>query len=227
MGVPQGSILGPLLFVLYINDFPLYLKSCETDLYADDTTIHVSGSNLNNMQIKVQSDLDEVERWCNENNMFINTNKTKCMVIGTKQKVLSQESELNLRIGSDILQNSVCEKLLGVKIDQNLSWKDQIDHICSIISSRIYLLSKIKKYLDTECRKLFYNGYILPIIDYCCIVWSGCNSESLARLLKLQKRAARLILDADPLSPSQPLFRQLGWMTVDERIKYHIHLRPY
>ena len=226
-GVPQGSILGPLLFVLYINDFPLYLKNCETDLYADDTTVHVSGRDLNNLQTKVQSDLEEVERWCNDNYMFINTNKTKCMVIGTKQKILSHDNELNLRIGSDVLQNSVCEKLLGVKIDQSLSWKYQIDHICSIMSSRIYLLSKIKKYLDIVCRKLFYNGYILPIIDYCCIVWSGCSSESLARILKLQKRAARLILDADPLSPSEPLFKQLGWMTVDQRIKYHKCLLTY
>ena len=105
-GVPQGSILGPLLFILYINDFPLYLKNCETDLYADDTTIHASGKNIDVIQKKVQEDLERVEMWCKHNQMFINTTKTKYMVIGTNQKLLPQYSELLLQIDSDTLQGS-------------------------------------------------------------------------------------------------------------------------
>ena len=175
----------------------------------------------------MQNDLYNVEEWCYENNMFINVNKTKFMAIGTRQKLLTLEDEIILEINSEVLTNSNCEKLLGVKIDSNLSWANQIDQICSKISSRLYLLSRIKKFLDVETRKMFYNGYILPIIDYCCIVWSGCNNEGLLRILKLQKRAARITLDADPLAHSLPLFKKLGWMTVENRILYHKYLLAY
>ena len=158
---------------------------------------------------------------------YINANKTKCLVTGTKQKLSIQTYQPNLIINSKVLQNSSCEKLLGVKIDNTLNWKNQIDQVCANISSRIYLLSKIKKFLDINARKTYYNGYILPLIDYCCIIWGECKNEGKTRILKLQKRAARLILDADPLSPSAPLFKKLGWMTVDNRINYHKYLLLY
>jgi hypothetical protein len=146
------------------------------------------------------------------------------MTVGTKQKLAFQNEERFLTINSEQLQHSTCEKLLGIKIDSNLNWKNQIDQICSKISSKIYLLSKIKKYLNLESRQLFYLGYILPLIDYCCVVWGNCSNEGLNRILKLQKRTARLILDQDPIAPSEPLFKQLGWMSIEQRIKYHKYL---
>ena len=129
-----------------------------------------------------------------------------------------------LTINSEQLQHSACEKLLGIKIYSNLNWENQIDQVCSKISSKIYLLSKIKKYLNLESRQLFYSGYILPLIDYCCVVWGNCSNEELNRILKLQKRTARLILDQGPIAPSEPLFKQLGWMSIEQRIKYHKYL---
>ena len=226
-GVPQGSILGPLLFILYINDLPLCIKNCKTDMYADDSTIHISGKMLDDVQTKAQSDLVMVEKWCNNNGMFINCEKTKCMLIGTRQKLSSIGSEIHLKIHDTLLQCSSSEKLLGVKIDPLLSWTSQIDQVCSKISSRLFLLTKIKKFLNLDARKLYYSGYILPLIDYCCVIWGNCNAGDLNRILKLQKRAARIILDTDPLSPSLPLFKKLGWMTVYDRIKYHKSLLVY
>jgi hypothetical protein len=82
--VPQGSILGPLLFILYINDLPLSISNCNTDMYADDSTIHISGENISAIQTKVQEDLNRIELWCKDNNIFINCSKTKCMTVGTK-----------------------------------------------------------------------------------------------------------------------------------------------
>jgi hypothetical protein len=139
--------------------------------------------------------------------MFINCNKTKCITVGTKQKLAFQNEELYLTINSEQLQHSACEKLLGIKIDSNLNAKNQIDQVCSKISSTIYLLSKIKKYLNLESRQPFYSGYILPLIDYCCVVWGNCSNEGLNCILKLKKRTARLILDQDPIAPPEPLFK--------------------
>ena len=137
--------------------------------------------------------------------MFINCNKTKCMTVVTKQKLAFQNEELSLIINFEQLQHSAYEKLLGIKIDSNLNWKNQIDQICSKISSKFYLLSKIKKYLNLESRQLFNSDYILPLIDYCSVVWGDCSNEGLNRILKLQKRTAWLILDQDPIAPSERL----------------------
>ena len=213
-----------LLALQFVCERPL-ISNCNTDMYADDSTIHISGENSSDIQTKVQEDLNRIELWCKDNNMFINCNKTKCMTVGTKQKLAFQNEELSLTITFEQLQDSACEKLLGIKIDLNLNWKNQIDQICSKISSKIYLLSKIKKYLNLESRQLFYSGYILPLIDYCCVGWGNCSNEGLNRILKLHKRTARLILDHDPIASSEPLFKQLGWMSIEQRIKYHKYLR--
>ena len=99
--------------------------------------------------------------------MFINCNKMKCMTVGAKQKLAFQNEELFLTINSEQLQHSTCEKLLGMKIDSNLNWKNEIDQICSKISSKIYLLSKIKKYLNLESRQLFYIVYFPMYVEIC------------------------------------------------------------
>jgi hypothetical protein len=132
-------------------------------MYADDSTIHISGKNISDIQTKVQEDLNRIELWCKDDNMFINCNKTKCMTVGTKQKLAFQNEELFLTINSEQLQHSTCEKLLGIKIDSNLNWKNQIDKICSIISPNIYHLSKNKKYLNLELRQLFNWGSVIRI----------------------------------------------------------------
>ena len=110
-------------FFLYINDLPLSISNCNTDtcMYADDSTIHITGVNISDIQTKVQEDLNRIELWCKGNNMFINCNKSKCITVGTKQKLAFQNKELYWTINSEQLQHSDCEKLLGIKIDSNLN----------------------------------------------------------------------------------------------------------
>lgn len=187
-GVPQGSIIGPLLFIIYMNDMVQCLRNCSADMYADDTTFYLKEKSTNVLNTKIEEDMDNVSKWCRNNKMVINGNKTKSMLVGSKQRLSSlPNAKLSIAIDGTPIQNVYCEKMLGVKIDNTLSWNDQIDYICKIITTRLALLRRIKPYIDNTVSILYYTGYILPILDYCSTVWGTCNATNLLRLYRLQK----------------------------------------
>jgi hypothetical protein len=98
--------------------------------------------------------------------------------------------------------------------------KTQIQKTIRKCNSQLYLLLRIKQYLDLQSRKLFFNAYILPHLDYCCTIWGHCSSELLSQIIKFQKRAAKIVLDKSFDSPSNVLFKGLNWMSFDQRIMY-------
>jgi len=104
------------------------------------------------------------------------------------------------------------ERLLGVTID-DLSWNTQVENVIKKCNTFLYLLSRIKVFLSFQNRKRFYNAYILPHFDLCCVIWGSCTSVMEEKLVKLQKRAAREILDVDFTVPAETMFTQLRWMT--------------
>ena len=220
-GVPQGSIIGPLLFLIYINDFDLCLSHCSADMYADDTTFHVSGKTTNEISMKLNEDSINIQKWCKDNKMVINTDKTKSMLICSKQRrrTLPENDVLSVLMGGRQLNNTNMEKLLGVKVDSNLTFQDQIDYVCKTVGSRLALLRRIKQYIDIPTCILFFNGFILPYIDYCSIIWSSCTRGNIERIEKLLKSAARIILNASYDERSMDLFSKLGWYTFEQRLK--------
>jgi hypothetical protein len=125
--------------------------------------------------------------------MAINPEKTTCMIIGSKCKI-NNIGNLSLHIENSGI-NVYCQKLLGLHIDNCLSWKTHIDKICSKLASKISLLKRIQIFLTPEMKQLFYNANIAPTFDYGCIIWSRCNKSNLNRITKLQKRTARIILN--------------------------------
>ena len=227
-GVPQGSVLGPILFLLYINDLPLHVKHSQIALFADDTTIHGSSKSLESIEENMQKDLDNINKWCDENKMKINENKTNCMLLGTNQRLANlSKTTLDLKVNDIALDNVKNQKLLGVEIDSHLDYNVHLDKLCKNISSKLALLKRIKRYLNLDYRKLFYNGYVLPLINYCIVVWSNTSKTNLLRIHKLQKYAARIILDAAPDAPSKPLFDELNWLNIFEKINYQKSILLY
>ena len=170
-GVPQGSILGPLMFLLFINDLPLYTKPIHTDMYADDTTLYEIGISQDEIERNLQLALINLSKWCIANGMVINTAKTKLMLITTHQRrTILNTNDLILSFNNENLNTVDKDKILGVIFDNNLSWTSHVDLLCKKISSNLWLLSRIKEYLNIEQRIQFYKTYIQPHIDYCSLV---------------------------------------------------------
>ena len=204
--MPQGSILGTTLFLLFINDLPLHLEACSSDNYADDTTVHTSNKHIDTVEFRLQREFNKSNDWSKENKLPLNLEKTTCMTLGTRMHP-SNCREFNLHVDDICIQNVSSQKLLGVYIDEHLTWSKHIDHLCSVISSKISLLRQLAEYVPTDVQKRFYQGYILPLIDYGSVTWGSTSCANFERLAKLQKELLdsylKLTLILQPLSCSK------------------------
>ena len=142
------------------------------------------------------------------------------MTIGTRQR-LDGTDHLNIKADNINIRSVSNQKLMGLYIDENLNWNTHIDNLCKAVSSKISLLRQLAEYVPLQVQKQFYQGYILPLLDYGSITWGSTSTANIERLSKLQKRAARIILKADFDTPSVLMFQELDWLSVRSRIKYN------
>ena len=224
--VLSGILQGSTLFLIFIYDLPLCFKHCSSDLYADDTTVHTKDNNINNIERNVICDLKNAIEWSIPNKMQLHYGKTTCMLAGTKQK-LNMSRKLNIQVDYISIQNVSKQKLLGIYINENLSWSSHIDYLCSHITTKISLLRRLSEYVPVEILKKFYQGYILPFFDYGSVTWGSASASNIERLTKLQKCAARIILRTDFHTRSERMFKELGWSSVPNRIKYNKAVLTY
>ena len=224
-GVPQGSILGPLLFALYINDLPLCISNVDFTLYADDSTLRTSSMKVEELQNTLNAALEKLCKWCDNNRLIINVKKTNYMIICSRQKRSSLVNDkLELSVNNEKIERKETIKLLGMYIDENLTWKPQIDHVCSKLSSLNGVLYRQSFYMDYNMKNVFYNSFILSHIDYCINIWGNASTTYLNKIQILQNRAARTILNADRFVSSHVLLERLKWMSVAQRSDYITYL---
>ena len=217
-GVPQGSILGPLLFVLFINDLPNVLTKCRILMYADDTVMYFSAADSQVIADTLTNELLLVNKWLIDNNLFMHEGKTECMLFGTGPK-LALSTSFSIAIDGKALNRVSEYKYLGIVLDASLTWNAHVDYLIGKVRKRLAMLGRIRKNINMYTAGTVYTSFVLPILDYCDTVWSCCGSVNTDKLEKLQRRAARIIMH---LGSSEKALNFLGYVTLEKRRKSHV-----
>jgi len=220
--VPQGSVLGPLLFLIYINDLPQAIQNSETNLFADDTCLLSSDSNLNSLEAKVNSDLIKLSSWLRANKISLNTTKTEVILFRSKNKPVPYT--MNLNLDGHALKFSKHVKYLGLFLDDNLTWNFHFDHLAAKLRRSNGILSKLRHFVPQSILKTLYYAIFHSHLSYAVIVWGQSTTQN-SRIGKLQKRCMRILTFSNFDAESAPLFINLGIPTLPHTVtKFNIQL---
>ena len=244
-GVLQGSIMGVLLFLLYINDF----QNCSDDilsfLFADDNVVEIEADNLTDLINKANEQIPKVLSWYNSNKLLLHPKKTKVLIFGMPRQLrffsdhdLGLLSEfpvfLNMNDEGENLDNKITKldltpnlteksvRHLGVQYDHELTFKFHLKKIYSKISSIIFTLNQMKNILDGKHLQLLYSAYIKSNIEYCCALFAGMPECYIKPIIKLQKRAVRIIAGASIIAHTENLFKDLRILPYDKLIIFNV-----
>ena len=219
-GVPQGSNLGPLLFLIYINDLPNCLSTASPRMFADDTNVSLASSTLHELENVLNQDLQNLNIWLKVNKLSLNIAKTEYMIIGSRQRLnVNVDGSINITINDKPVKKVNETETLGMTIDQHLTWGRHVEEISKKISSAIGALKRIRPTITLDVANKIYKAIIQPHIDYCSTVWEGLGVTLLDKIQKLQNRAARIITQSNYYTSASNLLEELGWDNVSTRWK--------
>lgn len=192
IGLPQGSVLAPILFLIYINDIINVIQDCEIKLFADDALLMISDDNITTAVTKMQNDLNNLYTWLCANRLKLNINKTKYMVITRKN--INDEDLSGLKINNESIQKVNSIKYLGIIIDNKLKFEEHINYIVEKVMKKIGVVQRTTKYIQEKYKIIIYKSVIEPHFVYCPSILFIIADKEIDKLQKLQNRCMRFIL---------------------------------
>jgi hypothetical protein len=190
-GVPQGSILGPILFLLYINDLGTISPTVSPIMFADDSNLFMSGNNLYSLSNSLNREIPTLLEWLRANRLSLNVDKTQAMIFGRKNNTVP--NDINIMIDGKKLEIVSQTKFLGVILDSNLSWKQHISYLKTKIAKSLGILTIARRNLNHQTLIQLYHAFIYPYLSYCVLTWGNAPASTLWPIYKLQKLSFRII----------------------------------
>lgn len=225
IGVPQGSILGPILFLLYINDLPNCLSpEMECLLYADDTTIFTSHTSIEVVTEHLNSDLRNLNGWCKKNNLKINPAKTQFMIFGSR---VQYTESITVSVNSHPIICTAQSSFLGVQLDRHLKFNLHISSLVKKTAFGIRVLVKARRYFSLSTLITLYNAFIHSHINYCVTSWGNTYPSHLTSLQHIQNQAARIITFSPRHTHANPLLRSLNLLPISDLVLYNLGITAH
>jgi ribonuclease P/MRP protein subunit RPP40 len=219
-GVPQGSVFGPLLFNIYVNDLLTSLPEGTCMAYADDVTLIASGSTVADARLQLQSLLDLTATWAKHNLLSFSYSKCNVMLIPASFRSTTSQPLNDLTLNGRLLASVDQVTILGVDITSDLSWSQQAKKVCGKLSGRLAVLRRLGGCLNTNTRRQIFNGFVKPHLSYCLPVWGNTSVASQRLFDKVLTRSVRFILNKHDAVLNDSTFDCTGLCN----FKYHVLL---
>ena len=223
-GVPQGSILGPLLFLIYINDLPSVSTLFMPILFADDTSLFCTGQNPDDLVQKINIEMEKIYSWVKANKVSLNVDKTNFMLFTPKH---FSRSMGNIYINGTCIMEVTETKFLGVVIDYKLNWSSHIMHINKKIAKGIGIILKARKVFNNETLISLYYTIVYPYLNYCIHVWGKAYNTHLKNLLVLQNKVLRIVTGVPPRTSVHQIYIEQNILPVKRLYNYNVALFMY
>lgn len=220
IGVPQGSILGPFLFILYINDLPNILKFCKIQMFADDTLVYVKFQNPLQAVSAMNNELKLVTNWLKVNKLKLNISKTKCLFLG--KNFVTENIDIEIDDEKICIVDSF--KYLGIILDSQLKFNEYYENLVRKISCKVGYFKRVSGNLSFFSKKIVYNTIIYPNFLYCPSILWDANNHIFERLQVLQNKCMRVILNKDKYTSINFMLKELGWLKVKFLNRYLIFI---
>ena len=223
-GVPQGSILGPLLFIIFMNDFSKSSELLFAILYADDTNIFLEGNSYNKTILELNTELLKIESWLVANRLTLNVSKTHYMIFH-RSRIKTVDHDLILN--GNVVKRVTSTKFLGIIVDDQLKWKQHINYIKNKISKSIGIIYKARNYVNRHTLRNLYYTFVYPYLIYCVEVWGNTCDSYLEPLILKQKQCIRTITFSQFKAHTEPLFQELNILSFHKLVIHRISLLMY